>query len=277
MAGNCKYYKREMYVSMDSGQTWSGTGVYSQGALIESASTDCGYVPPTPPTPSYENQYLTFRALEDTSFRRIEPWGEYWEYVNTYYSLDSGSTWTSLQAYGEYTPTIHSGETIMWKGSFTTSSHYPTIFSSTGRFEVEGNIMSLLYGDNFSGQTTLGSYEFNALFSGCTEMTSAENLVLPATTLAYGCYWSMFEQCYSLTTAPTLIATTLVDNCYTQMFYDCSSLNSVTCLATNIPSLDCTSVWLDDVASTGTFYCPSSTQWSSGSSGIPNGWTRVNI
>ena len=280
MAGNCKYYKREMYVSMDSGQTWSGTGVYSQGALIESASTDCSYVPPTPPTPSYENQYLTFRPNGDTEY-----WFDFWEGGMIYwedgiisYSLNSGQTWTVIY-YGQHTPIVHSGETIMWKGNIGDISGGVGYFASSGStWEVEGNIMSLMYSDNFSGQTSLGegNDEFSGLFNYCSSLTSAENLVLPATNLRRGCYYCMFMNCTSLTTAPILPATTLEESCYYGMFWGCTSLSSITCLATNISAYRCTNHWLDGVAASGTFATPSSTQWESGGDGIPIGWTRVN-
>ena len=101
-------------------------------------------------------------------------------------------------------------------------------FTSTGNFDVQGNAMSLLFGDNFKGQTDLTGkdYAFSSLFSGNTNVVNAENLVLPATTLAEGCYYCMFQGCTSLTTAPELPATTLVNSCYYNMFYDCTALTT---------------------------------------------------
>jgi len=46
MANRCKYYKEEEYISLDGGISWTAMGVYRKGDLIESGSTDCGYVPP---------------------------------------------------------------------------------------------------------------------------------------------------------------------------------------------------------------------------------------
>lgn len=278
MARNCKYYKQERYVSFDSGQTWSGTSVYRQGALIESASTDCGYVPPTPPH-DYSTQYLTFRALEDGKFKLSGS--------SIAYSLDSGSTWASLSS-NENSPLVHSGETIMWKkryGSSGASGGGKGFFVSTGRFEAEGNVMSLRYyrssesptTDDFSGQTSVSTLEFKELFKNCTGLTSAENMVVPATTLGQGCYEFMFNGCTNLTTAPTLPATTLTLDCYEGMFMYCSSLSSITCLATEYTATGYSDQWTYMVASNGTFYCRSGAVWASGENGIPNGWTRVNI
>ena len=86
----------------------------------------------------------------------------------------------------------------------------------------------------------------------------------------------MFQSCPSLTTAPVLPAPTLVEGCYGMMFSGCTSLNFVTCLATDISANYCTSNWLDDVASKGTFFTPNTTNWTVGASGIPSGWTRAN-
>lgn len=172
------------------------------------------------PTPSYSGQYLTFIAEGNGTFK--------FSGNSINYSLDSGSTWTSL-ASNTNTPTVNAGDKIMWKATLTpTSSIGIGTFVSSGNFTVEGNPMSLHYGDDFVGQTDLTgkNYAFRKLFSGCTTLTSAENLSLPATTLASWCYQSMFQGCTSLTTAPVLSATTLANSCYSSMFYGCTSLTT---------------------------------------------------
>ena len=123
--------------------------------------------------------------------------------------------------------------------------------------------------------TSLAEECYALMFQYCTGLTTAP--ALPATTLANGCYAQMFQICTSLTSTPELPATTLTKNCYLWMFKGCSNLNSVTCRATDISADYCTSDWLSDVASTGTFTAASSATWSEGNtSGIPTGWTRVN-
>ncbi|MCR4742000.1 MAG: InlB B-repeat-containing protein [Treponema sp.] len=122
--------------------------------------------------------------------------------------------------------------------------------------------------------TSLTSCCYFGMFSDCTSLTTAPSL--PATTLAEWCYEWMFSGCTSLTTAPELPATTLAEGCYSEMFYGCTSLNSITCLATDISAEDCTGNWLYGVASSGTFTCPSSMKetWTTNdTSGIPSGWT----
>ena len=122
--------------------------------------------------------------------------------------------------------------------------------------------------------TTLADYCYFCMFQGCTALTSPP--ALPATTLTYHCYQQMFQGCTALTSAPVLPATTLTTCCYQQMFYGCTKLNALTCLATNISATTPTSSWLYGVAATGTFTTPSGTSWTTGASGIPDGWTRMN-
>ena len=273
------------------------------------------------------------------------------------YKLNDGN-WAPITSNTEGVKiTVNSGDKIQFRGNnaqYATNSWNCNSFSgSMALFEVEGNIMSLIYGDDFKNKLTISStYAFASLFRDCTNLVSAENLVLPATTLAencyqymfqicrslttapklpattlkrecyeymfdgctslttapkelpartlagycYGymfrdcrslttapalpattlasqCYYQMFNGCSSLTTAPELPATTLANSCYYQMFIGCTKLNYIKCLATNISARNCTSYWVDHVASTGTFVKASSiTSWETGTSGIPGGW-----
>ena len=124
--------------------------------------------------------------------------------------------------------------------------------------------------------TTLAESCYFGMFQGCRALTTAP--ALPATTLANNCYRDMFKGCIHLTTAPWLPATTLVNNCYYQMFSGCSKLDYVVCLATNISASNCVKNWLSNVAGTGTFVKASNmTSWPSGNSGIPSGWSVINI
>lgn len=230
--GTTKYYKQKKQQSTDGGSTWQDVSPaeYQRGTVVEYQSTDCGYVPPTPGT---SGNYLTFVAEETGTFKFSGTTGN----DSISYSLDSGSTWNTL-ASGVDSPTVQSGQKIMWKGELTptpTSGNWGIgVFSSTSRFAVEGNIMSVLYGDNFSDKKSLSGKvdAFRDLFKGCTGMTSAENLVLPATTLAERCYYYMFYGCTNLTTVSSdlLPATTLERHCYCDMFCGCTSLTTAPAL-----------------------------------------------
>ena len=171
--------------------------------------------------PDYSKRYLTFVAVEDGTFK--------FSGNSINYSLDNGETWTEL-ASNTSTPTVSARSRILWKATGLTPTSGSGIgnFSSTGRFTVEGNAMSLHYGDNFVTQTDLTgkNYAFKYLFSRCSGMTSAKNLVLPATSLSENCYMLMFYNCRSLTTVPVLPATTLAGNCYDRMFNYCTGLTT---------------------------------------------------
>ena len=118
---------------------------------------------------------------------------------------------------------------------------------------------------------------YRSMFDGCSALTTVP-AVLPALTLADTCYRSMFNGCTSITKAPVLPAKTLTTQSYFYMFRGCSSLNYIKCLATNISASGCTSEWVKNVASTGTFVYPTSmTAWTNGVNGIPNGWAIEKV
>jgi len=123
--------------------------------------------------------------------------------------------------------------------------------------------------------TTLAEGCYLNMFYNCTSLTTAPEL--PATTLASHCYRNMFYNCTSLTTAPELPATTLASRCYYYMFYNCTSLNYIKCLATDITASNCTTNWVSGVSQTGTFVKNANmSDWTTGTNGIPNGWTVID-
>lgn len=241
---------------------------------------------------------FTFTAMDTNSANTVD------------YSLDSGQTWSTI-GNGQSTPTVSSGEYIYWRGSDMTTESNKGIgrFAATGNFNIEGNIMSLLYGNNFEGQTNLSNFNsaFQNLFSGNTYVIDASKLELPATTLffqvytnmfsrasnltaapsltaattlATGCYYNMFYNCTSLLTSSSymLPAATLVENCYRQMFYGCSKVTKITCLATSgINTNNSTANWLAGNSQSGVLTrANSSVSWPSGNSGKPSKWSLAN-
>ena len=121
--------------------------------------------------------------------------------------------------------------------------------------------------------TTIARFCYEHMFQGCKSLTTAP--ALPAKTLEYSCYNSMFYGCTSLTTAPALPAKTLAEPCYYYMFQNCASLNSITVYADDISALNCTTDWLSNVASSGTFHNLGSATYPRNGNGIPTGWTEV--
>ena len=114
---------------------------------------------------------------------------------------------------------------------------------------------------------------YYGMFSGCGITEAPE---LPATTLEKECYREMFYSCQNLTEAPELLAEVLVEGCYRSIFGNCKALKSVKCLATDVSAKECTQGWLWNVSSTGTFTKAADFDgWTTGESGIPEGWTIV--
>ena len=122
---------------------------------------------------NYALSYLTFIAEEDGTFKLSG------NDVN--YSLDNGVTWTTLVS-NTNSPTVQAGDKIMFKATLTPTTSGIGTFSSTGKFIACGNVMSLLYGDDFKGKTDLSGKSFNNLFNNCRRLTNTKNLSLPATT-----------------------------------------------------------------------------------------------
>ena len=184
---------------------------------------------PDAPTPPYDTYYLTFEALENGTF----------QFTNSVdYSVDGGQTWATLSA-NTNSPTISTGNKIMWKGMLSSGNEGIGTFSSSGRYNVQGNPMSLLFGDNFIGVTDLAGYKyaFYMLFKNNIGLINAKYLSLPATTLAEYCYHGMFYGCTNLINSPKLPATTLKKYCYHGMFNGCSNL-------VNAPALPATTMIL---------------------------------
>ena len=172
---------------------------------------------------SYNNykenlEYFCIEALEDGLQAKLS--------VNACeYSLDR-NTWNNLSA-ATNTPAVNTGDKIYFRGNLTpTSSNGIGTFTISKKCNVKGNIMSLLYGDDFEEQNDLTgkNYTFYKLFYNCTKIADASELVLPATKLASNCYYYMFRDCTSLVTSPALPATTLKTSCYSYMLYGCTSL-----------------------------------------------------
>lgn len=233
----------------------------------------------------FSKEYLTFIVTSGGTivWRKA---GNNAQNLSISYSINNG-TWTTITASSTKGTAIDvvAGNEVRFKGtnsSYSKSGSYVTAcrFAGTATCCVCGNIMSLIYGDNFIGKNTLPSANtFCGLFFSYSKMTSDEEhkLVLPATTLTNDCYHHMFYGCSNLTIAPELPAPTLKSLCYTEMFGGCSKLNYIKCLATNISADRCTNYWLNGVSSTGTFVKASSMEsWTTGASGIPSRWTVVN-
>ena len=205
-----------------------------------------------PDATDYSTIHLTLTAYESSTVFTFTPHdrsqGDSFEY-----STDSGNTWNQSGVY-----TLDSPFTITTSGSVRLrSTSWRSYIRSSARCLVRGNVMSLIYGDDFVGQTTLKTdYQFQNLFDNedigdiylsattltdhCYEGMFGEcrfinNIPeLPATTLTPYCYQWMFEGS-NITSTPVLPATTLAEGCYQEMFRSCKSL-------VNFPTLPATTL-----------------------------------
>lgn len=149
-------------------------------------------------------------------------------------------------------------------------SKYNKFEITSGKFTLDGDVTALV------GWKQTDKTIFCLLFKGCTGLAECTPGVLPATTLAAMCYYSMFSGCTSLTTAPVLPATTLVPMCYSAMFYGCTSLTYIKAMFKELDgvSLAPTGNWVKGVAAEGTYVKNAeATYTSTGDSAIPEGWT----
>ena len=146
------------------------------------------------------------------------------------YSTDQ-QIWKRLPS-NTASPVINTNERIYLRGNATVGDAANDtlgigFFNISQSCNVGGNIMSLLFNDDFEGKTDLTGYDgaFAGLFLQ-QPIVNTTQLILPATTLSMSCYNGMFQNCTSLTTAPELPATTLSVGCYNQMFNGCESLTT---------------------------------------------------
>ena len=200
----------------------------------------------------YSKDYFTIEALEDGNvyfkYLSFAPTANQ-RYIE--YSKDNGETWsrtTNVDAVEVImTISLLTGEKALVRGDNDAFGSYEdngqsklfgSCFYSNIKFNVSGNIMSLLHGENFISSTNVLEYDYtflNLFYDSWGQHNDApahcmivnvKNLILPATTLAEGCYQYMFYDCTELATAPSLPATTLASYCYSGMFYDCIALTT---------------------------------------------------
>ena len=252
------YYKFNVnFKSVENGEyTYSinntDSGLIRIGNVDESISTSTyidgievvQYYPQDVKEIDYSKEPLTFKILSYGTINWTTSDSSLTKTIE--YKLNDGE-WTHITSNTEPSASaivVTRGNKIQFRGDNTSYSDglsYSTFGSSTAEFEVEGNIMSLIDSTDFKNNLTISSdYTFANLFRECANLVSAENLVLPATTLSKNCYQSMFQGCRLLTTAPkALPATTLSDNCYASMFEGCASLRKAPKLPATTLAIGC--------------------------------------
>ena len=180
--------------------------------------------------------YFTIESRDDSN---AITWSSYDQNHTLEYSDDGGETWstmtlTSVNGRYEWSLTIDAYDVIMFRGNndfyayntnSATTNYEGCYFSSTGEFEVCGNIMSLISSENFVNASFQTKFTFAGLFKNSL-VVKADSLILPNSVSDY-CYYEMFRGCDSLTEVPELPATALAKGCYSNMFNGCSALENM--------------------------------------------------
>lgn len=253
----------------------SATTIWVYNEYFSKASTNFeNEIPPSRPT----NHFYVI-ALENCTVKLYHA-GEF--------KIDDGEweTYTSNQSIP-----VAAGHKI----SFCAGSHASPAkswnqgrFSCTGgKFEIGGNLASLVVGDAYTteGSTvngatfldflkantnlidaynleipmlTIAENAFKSMFDSCTNLERGPQL-LPGTNLGKTCYRNMFYNCANLENAPVLAATKLAQGCYQRMFYGCAKINYIKMLGTQSYREDdfisvesgVTYYWCGGVAATG--------------------------
>lgn len=195
------------------------------------------------------------------------------------YSVDRGRTWSEwTESGGVRTLTLTSGQTMLLRNASETSTELNSdtdfyYFQVTGECYAGGQLASLLCKD--PADAVIVPFCFAYIFGGAGNPDLKTAPSVPKENLAEACLLYAFA--YTGITSVSLPAASLADYAYASMMEGCSSLNEVWLHATDISATDCLLNWLYGVWITGTLHCPSSLALPSGASGLPSGWSRVNL
>ena len=143
-------------------------------------------------------------------------------------TLETSTDWNTWSTYsmGDTITLSNIWDKVYWRNTSTTTTWFST--SGSARYEfvmtwsiaASGDVTSLINKD--WTDTLVSDYCFYRLFINNTSLTTAPKV--PAINITNNCYQHMFSGCENLTTACELPATTIKDFCYTQMFYNCPNL-----------------------------------------------------
>jgi hypothetical protein len=163
------------------------------------------------PNVDLTSPYIMFKAQEDNSTIGLEQLSTY---QTMEYSTDT-LTWNTFDTTTNIS--LNNGDKLYVRGILSFGDGDVdnfTQFKMSGKIAAYGNCNALWSYEDLNAP--LKTYCGNKMFFNCSALTTAP--VLPATTLAKGCYTDMFAGCTSLTTAPALPATTLRLSSYFSMF-----------------------------------------------------------
>lgn len=188
----------------------------------------------------YNLEYLTTKALGSGNITFTIPSNVGTSYLtNVSYRKNGGEWTTTANSSSEVviTVSVTANDVIEWKGNgirlcgggnYTAASK----FGGTVQFNVYGNVMSMLWGDDFIGQIQFPNTTHERVMEGLfyqSSVVDASGLVLPATHLSNThTYMGMFSDCTSLVYPPAELpepeSSVILNFTYISMFNNCSSM-----------------------------------------------------
>lgn len=194
----------------------------------------------TSPPIDYSQEYFTIETLEsDTNVYFVMSTTQY--VTSIAYSFNKTS-WTSIPlSTGTHTINVQSPSKMYVRcvsNKWHSSASSRRYIYCNKQYNVSGNIMSLLYGDDFADKYSITT---GAAFSGlfCINgpddndsvtynswLVNASNLVMPATSISTDAYSWMFKGCKNMVYGPKEIAFDgyLPTGAFWRSFYNCQSL-----------------------------------------------------
>lgn len=162
----------------------------------------------------------------------------------TYFDIDKstdGATWTTMQGtdigeWYQWLIYLSPNDKVYMRAStptWTDSNNSDVHAFITGMSKIGGNILSLIYGGNFTGQErelpTGSRGNFQGLFSdsgGSYHLVDASKLILPVQHLTHMCYRQLFSGCSNLINSPVVIDAigVLGEYGFSETFSYCTSL-----------------------------------------------------
>lgn len=172
---------------------------------------------------SLEANPLCFTANAASSTVKLR---KFWSPTSvTLETSTDGENW-STYTFGNTITLANIGDKVYFRNTSETTTWFSTSTSASYKFEMTWSVawswdINYLINKN-STDTLVWNYCYYYLFADCTSLTTAPKL--PATTLTEHCYQNMFYNCTNLETLTALPATTLTEACYNFMFGSCSKI-----------------------------------------------------
>ena len=231
----------------------------------------------------YENLYLENTSNTTGEFY-VDKRGEPSWIPMMQYSLDN-ENWITYDFSTRPHVNVPSGDKIWFRGTnpngFCRQWDAGWSLQMNVSHKVGGNLLSLQDYENLDTVNSIPYHGVSNIFYDNNTLVDAYDMnfgVLTSLTEQGAAAW-LFTGCSALQRSPNLSQITSATGwrCMNNMFESCTSLSTI--YAPNVSSWytnEQTMDWVDNVAATGTMYCPAGVTISTDANGIPSGWTRVD-